>query len=136
MSDSDNYESDSKYDDETEAIREFGIFKENIEQIKTNTEKKMNMEEFKEALSLYYDIITKINDLKYNLLFDINNQTELKSIIDYIFDFYCSYPKFKKMLIYYLLKNIPDDEIYLTMNKDSIINEKSVKDNDSTFLAI
>ena len=125
MPDSDNYEDDRKYDNETEAIRKFGIFKQKIEALKTNTKEKMTMETFKEALSLYYDIITKINDLKDNLLFDINNEIELKRIIDYIFDFYCSYPKFKKMLIYYLLKNIPDYEIYLTMNKDSIINENS-----------
>lgn len=118
---------DKKYDDESEAIRDFFKFKQNIEKIKIDTSKKMNMEKFKEALSLYYDIIIKINQKKDYLQFDINNETELKSIIDYIFDFYCSYPKFKKMLIYYLLKNIPDENFKLTMNEEPInnLNENS-----------
>lgn len=113
---------EEKYDDEPEAIREFRKFTKNIEQIKTDTDtaKKMTMEIFKKALSLYYDIIIKINQMKDKLQFDINNQTELKDIIDYIFDFYCSYPKFKKMLIYYLLKNIPDDKFNLIMNTKPI----------------
>jgi hypothetical protein len=118
------YEDDDKYDDEPEAIRKFTKFKSQFESIKTESTTKMTMEIFKKTLSLYYDIIIKINEMKNDLQFDINSETskELKTIIDFIFDFYCSYPKFKKMLIYYLLKNIPDDKFNLIMNNEPINN--------------
>lgn len=123
------YEDDDKYDDEPEAIRKFTKFKSQFESIKTESTTKMTMEIFKKTLSLYYDIIITINQMKNKLQFDINSETskELKTIIDFIFDFYCSYPKFKKMLIYYLLKNIPDDKFNLIMNNEPInnLNENS-----------
>lgn len=120
---------EKKYDDESEAISEFGEFKQKIEALKDDKTEKMTMEKFKESLSLYNDIITKINEGKDSLQFDINSETnkELKGIIDFIFEFYCSYPKFKKMLIYYLLKNIPDEKFNLKMNEEPInkLNEHS-----------
>lgn len=106
--------------DETEAILKFEKFETRIKQIKTDTAKKMDMEKFKEALALYNEIITTINEMKDYLQFDIDNQTELKRIIDFIFEFYCSYPKFKKMLIYHLLKNIPDEKFNLVMDVEPI----------------
>lgn len=81
---------------------------EEIDVIKQRVSKERNIlkyDEFIRLVNYYYDVVFFIEKNKDEIgSYDFKEARDFINVVDKIFDFYCDFPKFKKMLIYYFLK--------------------------------